>query len=392
MTAVPQQRKDRAALSIVGVGAVTGYGFGVGAMMDGMASGASAVKAQDYLTEALGQTTYAAVVPPGPDAGASRYSQALAAAVDEAVTDATKRGWEPSGPVAVVNGTVLADVDAAADFYRRDARPWRPRRYLDVMPSTAISSLMGSHGFFGPSLGVTAMCASGNMALLIAEGLLASGAATSVIVTTADLSAQALHLEQFASVGVLRYHSPAFDVCRPFQADTSGYAFGEAVSAMVCTTDPAGAYATMLGGASTSDAHHPFSIDASLTQLRRCWEQAFAHSGVDPAEVAYLNAHAPGTRQSERAETTLFHEFFTPATRAYSLKPLLGHCQSAAAGVELVAMCVGYETGKLAAPPVFGPTSVPTLDGVSPYQPGLTAKSSIGMGGHNTMTIFSPPA
>lgn len=385
---------QRRALSIVGLGSATGYGWGTASLEKGLLSGVSAAVETPDLSLYFGKPAYAATIAEdgAPEAvGTSRYQRALSAVVSEAAADATKRGWEPGRRVALVNGMVLADVPAAAAFYSKGAERWRARRYLELMPSTAVSNVMHEHDWHGPLLNVIAMCASGNVALLTAAGLLASGAATDVVVTTTDLSCHGPHLEQFAAMGVLCYDRPALEACRPYQEGSRGYAFGEAATAMICSARPDGAYAHMLGGAASADGHHPTSIDLSLTHLRQCWRDAFENAGVDPREVRYLNGHGPGTAQSDGSEAKLFREFLSPDARAYSVKPLLGHCQGAAAGVEIVAMCLGYASGTIGAPAQIAPASIPVLDGPTAVEPGLTIKSSIGMGGHNTLTVFAPP-
>jgi 3-oxoacyl-[acyl-carrier-protein] synthase II len=73
----------------------------------------------------------------------------------------------------------------------------------------------------------------------------------------------------------------------------------------------------------------------------------------------------------------------------YSVKPLVGHCQGAAAMVELAAACLAYETGIVAAPPQVAPGHPRLVDGASLRRDGLTLKSSIGMGGHNSALILA---
>lgn len=386
-------RNVRSSLSVVGVGAVTGYGWGVKPMLAGMASTTSAVVEQPRFSEALGRTVYGALVADNTDfdvPGTTRFQRALGAAVEEAVADAVARGWNPGASVAMVNGTVLGDVDAQASFFAKGPEPWSARNYLATMPSTSMHNVMKSHGFHGPMLSLSAMCASGNTALLTAAGLLASGAATDVVVATTDLSAQADHMLQFASLGVLQMEAAAFEVSRPYQADSKGYPLGEAVAVLICSARPEGAYAHMLGGAQTTDGFHPTSINPDLVEVRRCWTQAFANAGISGADVTYMNGHGPGTAQSDGTEAIMFNEHLPASARGYSLKPLLGHCQAAAAGIEIVNMCLAYDTGIIPAAPVFGPTSIPTLAGPTPYEAGITIKSSIGLGGHNTLTVFAP--
>ncbi len=66
------------------------------------------------------------------------------------------------------------------------------------------------------------------------------------------------------------------------------------------------------------------------------------------------------------------------------MKPLVGHCQSAAAAVEMLATIYAFQTGFVPAPPQVAPGHPKLVDGRTPRVPGLMVKSSIGLGGYNT--------
>ena len=180
-------------------------------------------------------------------------------------------------------------------------------------------------------MGVTAMCASGNAGLLTAKQWIDSGMATDVIVVATDISATPENVKPFVDLGVCVADRAPLDGCRPFQEGSGGFIVGEASVAMVMSSSPNGGYARVLGGAMTQDAHHVISIEPSYAQLRRCWTTGLASAGVHPLDIAYLNAHGPGTRQCDTAEAALFDELLPAAAGIYSFKPLTGHCQGAAA-------------------------------------------------------------
>jgi 3-oxoacyl-[acyl-carrier-protein] synthase II len=73
----------------------------------------------------------------------------------------------------------------------------------------------------------------------------------------------------------------------------------------------------------------------------------------------------------------------------YSLKPLAGHCQAAAAAVEVAGAVLGYDAGEIPAPrhAVDG-AHERLLDGLTPQRDGVTVKSSLGMGGHNSAIVL----
>jgi 3-oxoacyl-[acyl-carrier-protein] synthase II len=76
----------------------------------------------------------------------------------------------------------------------------------------------------------------------------------------------------------------------------------------------------------------------------------------------------------------------------YSLKPLAGHCQAAAAAVEIAGAVLGYDAGLIPAPrhAVDG-AHERLLNGATPQRTGPTVKTSLGMGGHNSAIVLDAP-
>ena len=74
-------------------------------------------------------------------------------------------------------------------------------------------------------------------------------------------------------------------------------------------------------------------------------------------------------------------ELLGPNTQVYSLKPLVGHCQSTASAVEMAVTLLGHERRLVPAPlPVAA--AQPRLPPVA-RPPGVTVKTSLGLGGNN---------
>ena len=384
-----------AGATVCGVGAVTGYGWGRKRLWDGLAGGESAVVASDGWTDTLGHDVayMARITDPERDKSAprdprSRYARAIEAAVDEAVDDARARGWRPGPTVGLIHAIVLGEVDLWREFYMERDRDVSRAEYLQLMPSTVLSMQMQRHGFHGPSMAVSAMCASGNAAMLTAKSWLDSGVATDVIVVATDVSGTTDNIRHFVKLGVLFVDTPPFDACRPFQTGSKGFLLGEASIAFVVSRQPEPAYLRMLGGAMTHDGFHVVSIDPSHEQIRRCFELALTDAGVDRDEVKYLNAHGPGTVQCDGAESEMLDSMFEEAEGIFSVKPLTGHCQAAASAVELAASCLAFDTGSIPAPRQVAPGHARLLHGLTPRKPGIMLKSSIGMGGHNSVIVL----
>ncbi len=380
--------------TICGIGAVTGYGWGRKYLWEGVSSGEPAAQ----LVPGFGAVfehdeAWLALVPAGGDPidGRGRFGRAVHAAVREAVDDATDRGWRRGDVVGVVHAIVLGEVELWRDFYLVHGMRNTRKQFIELMPSTPLTMMMREHKFHGPCMGVTAMCASGNAGLLTAKMWLEAGIASDVIVVATDISVTPEHLKPFVDLGVCVVDRPSLDGCRPFQQGSHGFIVGEASVAMVVSSSPNGGYASVRGGAMTQDAHHAISIDPSHAELRRCWTTGLANAGLDGRDVAYLNAHGPGTRQCDTAEAALFDDYLPDAAGLFSVKPLTGHCQGAAAAVEVAVSCMAFDVGWIPAPPQVAPGHPSLLSGLVRRRPGPMVKSSVGMGGNNSIVVLDEP-
>jgi 3-oxoacyl-[acyl-carrier-protein] synthase II len=240
-------------------------------------------------------------------------------------------------------------------------------------------------------MAVTAMCASGNAGMLTAKSWLDAGIATDVILLATDLSGIPENLRRFQDIGVAVLDRPPFDGCRPFQEGSRGFVGGEAAVAMVLSNRSEGSYADVLGGAMTMDAWSAVSIAPDLDQMFRCFREALDTSGVDAADVAYINAHGPGTAQCDAAEAKVLDQLFPEAHGIFSVKPLTGHCQGAASAVELLATIYAFQSGYIPAPPLVAHGHPRLITGRTPRRPGMMVKSSIGLGGYNSAIVVAEP-
>jgi 3-oxoacyl-[acyl-carrier-protein] synthase II len=375
----------------VGMGAVTAYGWDKEELWYGMASGESAARPVGGLSLDPDELSTVAVVPDkgDPADGPGAYARALRSAAREAVHDARTRGWSPSGPVGVVHATVQGDVVGFRALYRRELSG--RRAFAAMMPSSSLSLMVQEFGWKGPVMTASAMCASGNAALLTAQGWIEAGIVKDVLVVMADFSVVPELLAGFVDLGVAVTDAPALRACRPFQEGSRGFVMGEAAAAFVVSADSSGAYGQMLGGAMTHDGHHVISIEPSHEQVKLCVSAALDNAGVSGADIAWLNAHGPGTRQCDAAEAAMAEAVLGPQVGIFSTKPLVGHCQSAAGGVEIIASLLGYERGVLPAPTPVAPGHPQLLPGPVECHGGLTVKTSLGMGGHNAAVVLGPP-
>ena len=380
--------------AIVGLGAVTGYGWGSKHLWDGFHLGESAVTLVTGLEGYVeGGQAYLSLIADGGDRhdGTSRFTRAVRFAAREAVSDALEREWRPGPVVGLIHCVEMGDVETWSAYYRSGSTKVRPKTWVNMMAATVLTNFMKEFDFHGPTMSVSAMCAGGNAALITAKSWLDTGIASDVVLIATDLSGIPEHLQPFSDLGACVLDIPPFDACRPFQEGSRGFVGGEAAVGMVLTNSGTSSYASVLGGAMTMDGFHPTSLAPDHVELFRCFRSAMANASADPDDVAYLNAHGPGTAQCDVAEASILDEIFPAAHGIFSIKPLVGHCQAAAASVELLATIYAYQTGFVPAPPQVAPGHPKLVNGRSPRVPGLMVKSSLGLGGYNTAVVVEGP-
>jgi 3-oxoacyl-[acyl-carrier-protein] synthase II len=376
---------------VCGIGSVTGYGWGHKLFVEGLLSGVSAVRpTPGFAPHFPDDVAWVARIEDegDPSDGPTRYHQAVRHSAREAVHNASDRGWRPGGVVGIVHGYVLGDVDAWRSFHHKGGLDASKREWMSLMPSTVLSMVAQEFGFHGPTMAVTAMCASGVAGILTAKMWINAGMADDVLVLNSDVSLTPENCAAFNKVGVLFVDAPSLDTCRPFQEGSRGFTGGEASVGFIVSRRPGGAYGHVLGGAMTHDGFHAIHIAPDHEQIFRAFRTALDVAGVHPSEIAYVNAHGPGTLQCDTAEAAVFDAMFPTAEGIFSVKPLAGHCQGAAGAVELTASLYGLERGVIPAPPRVAKGHPRLLDGPTACVEGPVVKASLGMGGHNGVLVL----
>jgi 3-oxoacyl-[acyl-carrier-protein] synthase II len=369
------------------MGAVTGYGWGVEHLWNGLISGKSSAEPIEF-EEFRG---LAAMIPDGGDEEDSitLFGRALYGSGREAVEDARARGWQPGDRVGLILCSSLGEAQGWRELYFERDRRMRRRHFLQLLPSTAPSMLMAEYGFTGPSMNVGAACASGALGILIAHQWLATGFASDVVVSGTDLSVTPETAWHFRELGVVALEGSPEQACRPFQEGSQGFIAGEASATVILTRAPeARPYVHVLGGGYTHDAFHPIAIKPDGVQVARAWSDALADAGVTVDDIAYVNAHGSGTLLNDTVEAGVADHLLAERTRLYSTKMLTGHGLGAGGTLETAIAGLTYEVGEIPAPALVATAHPRALDGITPRAPGATLKSSIGMGGYNCALVL----
>lgn len=415
--------KHEKIVAVSGVGAVSGLGWGVAPLWEGLRAGRSAIGSFRRFDHQLHRTHVAAEA--GEDApedlaripGWGRLSVAdrfaLAAAV-EGVRQAglplcLGGGLAGDGEVGVFWGSSTGGMWEAEIFFR-DFVTARHRSRLRDLASHQVNgpgdALARHLGVTGPVQTISSACASGALALGAALDAVRSGAVDLALAGGSD------SLCQLTYAGFNALRSVDENPCRPFRAGRAGMSFGEGSAMLVLEplervlARGAAPLAVFAGAGASCDAHHMTAPDPSGAGAAAALESALRDAGLDPAEIDFVNAHGTGTSLNDAAEWNALRRVF--GARASDLpvtatKALLGHLLGSSGAIEAVATVLCLRHGELhpvpsVEPPVPAETEgtdedLPValvLDRPLPLPEARAAVStSLAFGGSNAALVFS---
>ena len=364
-------------MGITGLGVVTGYGRGVDALWNGLASGKSAVREH---AASLGRRKWIshamAALPAGAVQGTSLPNPqfvvenriaddpdlvAIADCIQQATADADLR-YDTSkndlGLVVTHESPGLAPHVQSFFRWRELARAWlrssarfNPPEFLYTQQSDSVyrlhsflylhylSAIFGLHGF---SLYNNNACASGTFALAVAADRIRNGDADTVIVAGGDIPEDGTKYRWFRDRGL--YSSTGS--CRPFSTKRDGLVLGSGAAAVVvedldrALTSGRKVYAEWLGGGFTSDGWKVTVPDVSGRRYSRAIARALDAADVLPEDITMISPHGVGAGLLDRYEAESLAEVFGNGGRDWPallpLKGAIGHTLGGCALVEIV--------------------------------------------------------
>lgn len=194
-------------------------------------------------------------------------------------------------------------------------------------PAEFISYLAGATG---PAYTLSTACSSSARALLSAASLLQAGLADVVITGGVD-SLCRLTLQGFSALEAV-----SAGWSQPFSANRDGINIGEAAALFVMQKSGNGI--ALLGGGSSSDAHHMSAPHPEGLGAIAAITQACTNAAITPAQLDYINLHGTATALNDSMESAAIAALGLQQTAASSSKSLTGHTLGAAGALE-AALC-----------------------------------------------------
>ena len=342
---------------VTGLGAVSGFGWGVGELWRGVASGRTAIRDFRRFDHSGYRTHLAAEVPEAANGDGSRRRTwadrfALAAA-SEALAAAGLPARLDGFAAGLFFGGSTGGMLESEEYFRVQGEGGGCAQIAVLasqQPSGPGDAVARRHGVGGPVETIASACASATLALGSALDALRSGEIDVALVGGSD----ALCRLTFSGFNALR----AVDdrPCRPFRASRLGMSLGEGAAVLVLESRAHAARrgAPVRGGIAgvggSCDAFHMTSPDPAGDGIARAVVAALADAGLDAGAIDFVNLHGTGTLANDAAEARMLARLFgeraarLPAT---STKAAIGHYLGAAGAVEALVTLLCLEHGEL---------------------------------------------
>lgn len=225
--------------------------------------------------------------------------------------------------------------------------------------SGAIAQEVGARG---PSMTLSATCASAATAIAAAAEQILLGKADIMLAGGADCGTDPLIVAQMAAAGVLGSHPDRDSLaCRPFHRKRNGMVLGAGAgfvvleSARSVEARSARALGVLAGWGTATGTGGRTAVEDDGSGLLQAMREALRMAGCRADEIGYVNAHGTGTPLNDRGEIAAYRQLFgdRPAPAAVSsTKPVTGHCLGATGALEAILTLRALDAG--VAPPTPG--------------------------------------
>jgi 3-oxoacyl-[acyl-carrier-protein] synthase II len=331
---------------------------------------------------------------------------ALEAWSDSGLADADADVDKERLGVAMASGiggvqTLLTNYDSLTLKGPRRVSPLAIPMLMPNSPAANIGLAIGAKA--GVHTPVSA-CASGNEAIALGIDMIRLGRADMVVVGGTEAAVHPLPMAAFGQMMALsKRNDDPERASRPWDKGRDGFVLGEGAAALVLESEEharargAKVYAEAAGAGITADSHDIAQPDPVGAGATRAMKIALRESGIEPNEIAHINAHATSTPQGDLAEANAIRNALGDQAAEHlvltSTKSMTGHLLGAAGALESVAVVLALRDRVVP----------PTINLEDPEEIGLDVASekrtlpdgdlaalnnSFGFGGHNVAIAF----
>ena len=331
------------AVYVSGMGVVSAAGIGVADSLSSMEAGERNVGPVSLFSSPIDLPVFeVASLPPRTSPGKMRTLELLELALNEALADAELDAFDGIR-IGVALGTTVAcqlnDLGFYSAFRENNAAPMDSvDGFLEGNLAEATASRLGLEG---PTLVVTNACSSGTDAIGAAMSWLNAGLCDMAIAGGAD-EMNRIPICGFNALGVA-----SNEPCAPFDGNRHGLNLGEGAGVLILETAESAARRgvtsrlRVCGYGSSADAYHLTAPHPKGEGLVRAIDTALKQAGIQPSDIAFINAHGTSTPDNDRVEGQTLLRLFGQDIKVLSTKGYTGHTLGAAGGIEAVFSAAG---------------------------------------------------
>ena len=281
-----------------------------------------------------------------------------------------------------------------------------PNRMGPLMVPMMISNMAAGNvsiqlGLRGKNINVVTACATGTHSIGEAYRSIQCGDADVMFAGGTEAAVTPIGVGGFAALTALSTSTDPKRCSIPFDKERDGFVLGEGAGVVVLEelehAKARGAHilAEVVGYGATADAYHITSPIEDGSGAARAMENAIKEAGIEPKDVAYINAHGTSTHHNDLFETVAIKKVFgeqAKDVKVNSTESMIGHLLGAAGAVEFITCVKSIQEGFVHQTVGYQvPDEECDLDYVTEGPLEMDVKyalsNSLGFGGHNATLL-----
>jgi 3-oxoacyl-[acyl-carrier-protein] synthase-1 len=267
---------------------------------------------------------------------------------------AAKEAWESTGlgditqyRAGLVSANTVGGMDKTEHFFEafvEDNGKGRLREVVHHECGSITELVADAMGIRHHVSTISTACSSGANALMYGARMIANDMLDVVIAGGTDALTR-FTLNGFNTLMILDQQK-----CRPFDDTRTGLNLGEGAGYVVLVSDRIAEkikpWCRLSGFANANDAYHQTASSPDGTGNYLAMQGALDMSGLQPADIDYINLHGTGTQNNDSSEglaiVRLFEKDYPPVS---STKSFTGHTLGASGGIEAVLSAYALKEG-----------------------------------------------
>lgn len=398
---------------ITGRGSVSPFGAGCTPLVENVRQGHSGVRLIEEWREIKGLKSFMAAPVPEIDAK-SLLPRAIRRTMGEMAIHAAIAAGEAaddsgltaallaSGRAGVAIGSTTGSPEAYENFYRkflpeRSIEEMKSGFFFQIMSHSCAANVCLSLGITGEQWSPSSACSSSAQAIGLGYILIKSGRQDVVLCGGADEVHHSVTMVFDVLQAASRQNDRPTENPRPFDVDRDGVVCGGGSGILVVESlasalaRGAHIYCEILGFGHVNDSSH--IANPHEDAMNAAMTAALTEAGVSPGEIDYVNAHATGTVQGDRAEAAAINRSIGARVPVSSFKGHIGHTLGAAGALETIILLEMMRRQEIV-PTLNLDNPDPLCHGINlcreigPARIDTVIKNNFALGGVNTSLVF----